>query len=122
MATPSRSEELLRYVCGYPKLAGQMGMLPETAIFRRFGALNARNLLYFQSELTALEAALMKAEKRHSQHPKWENQVHARDWYWIEHSTLADDEDAVQYNLVMKIREKLREYSTCQSHFLIKER
>lgn len=111
MPTASRFEDLARYVRGYPKLAGQMAMLREIAIFRRFGALNARNLLYLQSELTDLEAALMKAEARDSAHPKWEKQAHAKDWYWIEHSVKADDEDAVQYNLMMKIREKLKEYS-----------
>ena len=34
---------------GYPKLAGRMGIMPEIGMFRRFGALNARSLLYYQN-------------------------------------------------------------------------
>jgi hypothetical protein len=43
---------------GYPKLASLMGACPEIAIFRRFGALNAENLLYLQTELVRLEFEL----------------------------------------------------------------
>lgn len=113
MAPPSSLEGLDRFVPGYPKLAGQMAMLPGIAIFRRFGALNARNLLYLQSELTDLEAALLHAEARDNAHPKWEKRAHAKDWYWIQHSVHVEDEDSVQYGLVMNIREKLNEYNSC---------
>ncbi|KAH6870402.1 hypothetical protein BKA58DRAFT_429530 [Alternaria rosae] len=43
---------------GYPKLAGRMGIMPEIGMFRRFGALNARSLLYYQDELAYLEDQL----------------------------------------------------------------
>lgn len=43
---------------GYHKLARELGIRPQSAISRTFGALNARNLLYLQAELTALELAL----------------------------------------------------------------
>lgn len=43
---------------GYDDLASLMSKAPEIAIFRRFSALNARNLLYFQAELTVLEKRL----------------------------------------------------------------
>jgi hypothetical protein len=45
---------------GYPKLSRLMAFYPEVAIFRRFGALNAENLLYLQAELQDLEIALQK--------------------------------------------------------------
>jgi hypothetical protein len=45
-------------IVGYPSLAGQIELRPETAIFRRFGSLNAENLLYLQAELTSLEREL----------------------------------------------------------------
>jgi hypothetical protein len=43
---------------GYTKLASVMGKNPELAIFRRFSALNAKNLLYLQAEHVNLEARL----------------------------------------------------------------
>ena len=54
---------LAEKVRGYPKLAGQMGLRPEVAIFRRFGALNAENLLYFQAELALLERDLQEQQR-----------------------------------------------------------
>jgi hypothetical protein len=119
MPKASQLDKLGRYVRGYPKLAGQMAILPKIAIFRRFGALNARNLLYLQAELTDLDEALLRAESRDSEDPRWEKKAHARDWYWLEHSTRADDQDTMQYNLAMKIREKLREYSQFDGPLLL---
>jgi hypothetical protein len=34
----------------YPRLAGHMARYPEMQMFRSFGALNVRNLLYLQNE------------------------------------------------------------------------
>jgi hypothetical protein len=47
-----------------------MGTFPETAIFRRFGALNAQNLLCLQAEPTALEQALREVEARDEGSPE----------------------------------------------------
>jgi len=41
---------------GYAKLSSLMGTDPEFAIYRKFAALNAQNLLYYQAELMGLEA------------------------------------------------------------------
>lgn len=49
---------------GYPKLAERIAVLPGTGIYRRFDACNARNLLYLQSELCALELAIREQEGR----------------------------------------------------------
>ncbi|EAT86546.2 hypothetical protein SNOG_05482 [Parastagonospora nodorum SN15] len=49
---------------GYPRLSERMGLKPETLIFRKFVALNARILLYMQAELVDLERALQKQEER----------------------------------------------------------
>lgn len=93
-----------------------MGIRPDSAIFRRFGALNARNLLYLQAELTHLEDALKTAEHRDSRSHVGEKANYARDWYWLEMSPLASNEDTAQLNLVKKIREKLDEYSENNAH------
>lgn len=49
---------------GYPRLSERMGVSPETLIFRKFIALNARMLLYMQAELVMLENQLHHAEKQ----------------------------------------------------------
>jgi hypothetical protein len=48
----------------YPRLSELMGVKPETLIFRKFVALNARMLLYMQAELVDLEATLQHQEER----------------------------------------------------------
>jgi hypothetical protein len=40
---------------GYEGLARFMGAYPELAIFRRFGALNLRNIMFMQAEIADLE-------------------------------------------------------------------
>ncbi|KAF2475307.1 uncharacterized protein BDR25DRAFT_350697 [Lindgomyces ingoldianus] len=92
---------------GYPRLAGQMEILPETAIYRRFGALNSRNLLYYQAELASLEKELILQENLDSSVP--EKQRYALDWYWLSQSV--EQGDRKQLDLVMKMRALLKEYS-----------
>jgi hypothetical protein len=97
---------------GYPRLATDMAKYSENAIFRRFGALNARNLLYYQSELTDLEKELLKIEAKDSESELHEKNARSRDYFWISHWERAKDGDSTQYDLVMKMRALLREYST----------
>ena len=47
---------------GYPKLASFLGGTKGYSIYRRFAALNARNLLYHQAKLTQLEHELHEME------------------------------------------------------------
>lgn len=54
--TPVSSEQ--PSMGSYNKLSKFMGSWPEVAIFRRFGALNAQNLLFMQAELVRLEDEL----------------------------------------------------------------
>jgi hypothetical protein len=103
------SVPLEELVVGYPKLAGQMEILPEIAIFRRFGALNARSLLYQQAELIHLEKLLNDIEQRDRDSGIGSKPKYARNWYWLSQS--ADDGDEEQLRLVKKIRRKLRKYS-----------
>jgi hypothetical protein len=108
-----------RHVNGYPKLARHMGASPEMAIFRRFGALNAQNLLYLQAELVHLEKKLREFEKRDSQSSEGMKSQYARDWFWLSRSENDGNDD--QWQTVLAIREKLVEYSKqpfdlCQYH------
>ncbi|KAL8992470.1 MAG: hypothetical protein Q9188_007576, partial [Gyalolechia gomerana] len=47
----------------YTRLASMIARYGEAAIFRRFDALNIKNLLYMQAELVHLEAELHQIEK-----------------------------------------------------------
>jgi hypothetical protein len=92
-------------VMGYPKIAGRMGLIPETAMFRRFGALNARNLLYLQSDLVHIENKLKSLEWEDSR-STGKREKYATDHYWIKR-----DGDVRQRELVMKMRDTLHQYS-----------
>jgi len=100
---------LAEKVRGYPKLAGQMGLRPEVAIFRRFGALNAENLLYFQAELALLERDLQEQQREdsRSKHPR--KCRYALSWYEL--STSEHNGDQRQLQLVYRIRQTLKQYS-----------
>jgi hypothetical protein len=108
MADPNHP--LSQLATGYPKLAGQMALLPEAALFRTFSALNTRNLLYRQAELIHLENKLLECEKKDSLHQK--RCDYAVDWFWLQHSQY-DVQDGEQYRLVQEIQGKLKEYSKC---------
>ena len=95
-------------VAGYPKLAGHMEIEPEAAIFRRFGALNARNLLYMQSELCSLEKKLIEREKQDNRVPGYKSKF-ALDWYWLSKSEHLEDTE--QLDLILKIRKRLKAFS-----------
>jgi hypothetical protein len=95
---------------GYPRLAGRMGIIPETGMSKRFGALNARNFLYMQNELMFLEAKLKLAEAADAATPNSDKQNYRRDFWCMMRSEHAGP-DTVQLNLVKQIRTLLKEYS-----------
>jgi len=103
------NDPLANKVNGYPKFAGQIEIQPELAIFRRFGYLNALNLLYFQAELTSLEEDLQRQqlEDNNSGHPR----ISRYAWSWYELSTSGNNGDQTQLELIYKLRETLRQYS-----------
>lgn len=97
-------------VNGYPKLAREIELRPEFAIFRRFGGLNAMNLLYLQAELALLEESLQEQQKADSESGHSRKTKYARSWYQL--SSSEEDGDTKQLVLVYKIRETLKQYST----------
>ncbi|GME63323.1 hypothetical protein GTA08_BOTSDO09333 [Neofusicoccum parvum] len=93
---------------GYPKIAVQMGLMPEVAIFRRFGFLNAQNILYMQAELVCLEERLRKLQVKDDNAPEPKSR-YAKNWWML--SVSEDHGDDEQWKLVQEIREKLKEYN-----------
>lgn len=92
---------------GYHRLADLMGQYSETAIFRRFGALNAITLLSLQAELIDLQVQFRDI---------WAEDDRSDDSDEQQFSTyfrrLRESGDSIQYEMLQEIRAKLREYST----------
>lgn len=101
---------------GYNKLASLMGACPEVAILRRFGSLNARNLLYLQAELVALEDSLRACTERNKASSDADRAASARDWYTLSRlgstgNNSSDVDAGEEWRTMLEIREKLKEYS-----------
>jgi hypothetical protein len=94
---------------GYPKLAARVEIQPELSIYRRFGALNAQNLLYFQAQLTDLEARLRRQQGSDDASTHGKKSYYARTWFRLEDSVV--DGDTKQLDLVLKIRGVLKDFS-----------
>lgn len=94
---------------GYAKIASRIAAHPELGIYRRFAALNARNILYLQAELHGLEHELEQCAAEDAAVANDETRkLYSRDW-----QTLAEsiDDDRRQWNIICRIRVKLKEYS-----------
>lgn len=87
-----------------------MSDIPEAAIFRRFGFLNAQNLLYMQAELVCLEERLRKRQAKDSK-ASGSRSLYAKNWFYLSDSADQEDGDDEQWELVKEIRVKLKEYS-----------
>ena len=92
---------------GYAKISRLMSQHGELAIFRRFSQLNLQSLLYLQAELTHLEADLRRVAVRDHADPN--RAIYAQHWWYLAQSE--EDEEKDQWDKVLQIREKLKEYS-----------
>ncbi|MCJ1417777.1 hypothetical protein MMC32_004122 [Xylographa parallela] len=93
---------------GYPKLADFLSRYQGFAIFRRFGALNTRNLLYLQVEILELEIELNKVEEANSVDK--DHSAVLLNWCRLKESKEGSS-GRLQYDIVMELRERLKEYN-----------
>jgi hypothetical protein len=94
---------------GYAKIASRIATHPELGIYRRFGALNAQNILYLQAELHGLEQELQQYAAEDAAAANDETRkLYSRDWHTLAEST---GDDGRQWYTMCRIREKLKEYS-----------
>lgn len=89
---------------GYPKLAERMSTIPEAAIFRGFGSLNAQNLLFLQAELVELEHQIREVQQQDSK-AEGERKEYALNWNFLKRSV------GEQWRLAWEMRQILKEYS-----------
>ena len=131
---------------GYAKIATLMGAYPEVAIVRRFAALNMQNVLYLQAELINLEARLHKYEEEDRNSGDQNRIDYAVDWFKlrnttefsnspcslsetsersirIEHENVNEELRALphgrRWKMILRIREKLKEYSAATDGSLL---
>ena len=98
---------------GYAKLGCLMGDFPEVAIFRRFSALSAQNLLYMQAELRNLEADLRNHAEEDENSPHPDRKVYSMDWFALKDScedSAEEGNDGRQWQTILEIRSKLEIY------------
>jgi hypothetical protein len=103
----------------YPRLSEFMGLWPEVAIFRRFGALNAQNLLFLQAEIAHLERELKVIREREEKREDERGLLAQRSWFELSQAT-EDGEYCPQWTVIQDIRSKLSEYSMrVHNHLLL---
>lgn len=83
-----------------------MGVFPELAVFRRFGDISARNLLCLQAELPLLHNNLLEVERLDK---KTKGHIYAKNFYEL-FKLREVKEDREQWDLILRLREKLKEY------------
>lgn len=106
-ASPSWQKE------GFADVARWIALDPdnETFIYRKFDELAARNLLYLQAELLVLEKELNKLDKNDANSDDMDLKDAIRTWETLTQWYDTNDEEArVRMDLIVRIREKLKEY------------
>jgi hypothetical protein len=91
----------------YTGLSEFMSFYPDCTIFRRFDQGNVENLLYMQAEIVHLQRQLQLV--REKQDSRGEYNLATRSWFDLEQE--GSTEAALHLNLVLRRREKLKEYS-----------
>lgn len=98
---------------GFANVARWISLDPdnETFIYRRFNQLGARNLLYLQAELLALEKQLDELDKNDALSDDMTLKDSARTWkILIDSYENGNAEAKARMGLIVKLRAKLKEY------------
>lgn len=94
---------------GYAKLSSLMANDSEFAVYRKFGALNAQNLLYYQAELMGLEEHLHELAAENHTSQDLEKRLFSDDYFVLSH---AESGKSQQFEKMMQNRSTLKEYSS----------
>jgi hypothetical protein len=82
----------------------------STTLYRRFDALSARNLVFYQAELAELEEQQKGLDDEDSKCSDEESEKCQRDWDSFVRSAKVLGEDQKKMDLAMKIRDTLEKY------------
>ena len=94
---------------GYPRLAERIAVKPETGIYRRFDALNARRILYLQAELCILEKKLQQREEKDNRATTGKGPEYATDYQIMLEAPV--NVHHPQLELIQEMQDKLEQYS-----------
>ena len=83
----------------------------ELLVFRRFKTLNARSLLYLQSELMTLEARLREYDEEDTADGSMEVRLSARCWETMMDRANEHPREANRLDLIRRIQEVTKQYS-----------
>lgn len=99
---------------GYPGLSGVMAHADGLGMFKQFSVLNMLNLLYMQAELLTLEDELKVMTLNDHRGPAGSiRTLYAKSAKRLRDSSgSADPKEREQWEKVLEIRLKLKEYST----------
>ena len=98
-----------RHLSGYPSFAEFIAKDKDAAIYRCFGNLSARSLLYQQSELHELERKLEELDREDAKDIDNENaQKAARQW--THYAEDPSDQGRARRTLQAEIKVKIKEY------------
>ncbi|KAJ4556444.1 hypothetical protein HRR78_002105 [Exophiala dermatitidis] len=97
---------------GYPKAARLMEQFPDAAIFRKFTALTAFQLMSLQAELLDLEDQLWQTCKDDDASQDEKTRKRTRQFFTL-HKSRAPDDD--QLKLLRRSRQKVQEYCASKS-------
>ena len=103
----------------YTRLAALIGSHQELALFRQFAFLNAKNLLYMQSELVHLEGELANIALEDDSSGDGDKTLFQVSLFDLKESSRTRKD--LQWRKVLEIREKLKEYSRFGSRALRRE-
>lgn len=113
----------IEYLNGFPTFAAYIASDPELAIYRKFDFLSARNLLYLQSELIALEAELKEYDAHDFiQEGKENMDVKLSSQCWEVFAIKARDcesEEAKRMKVIRNIRVLMKEYRKSPKYAVI---
>ena len=98
---------------GYPALAAWIAHDPdnESYVFRKFDRLSARNLLYLQSQLIALEGTLDRLDEETQESQDMELRLSAQRWEtFVENAEDPDRPERRRMELAKVLQKKIKEY------------
>ena len=100
---------------GYQNLAEMMSLHPELCIVRRFGCLFTEMILYYQAEITVLEARLREVRAQDKVSVDVNRQRYGLSWVSLSLSSSAEEgsPEREHFDIIMRLRKIMPEYCLC---------
>ncbi|KAL2045581.1 hypothetical protein N7G274_002009 [Stereocaulon virgatum] len=94
---------------GYAKLSSLIATDSEFAIYRRFGALNAQNLLYYKAELISVEDNLEHLAESDRCSQDKDKRLYTENWFELSRAKAGKRQQTKKFDM---IRKTLKQYNS----------